>query len=75
MVMMFCGGACLRSASGRSSALLLAMIVASALPTNVGAVCPTCHNFFDGCAGGNTCPLAQEHAANIVAIESVSRWE
>ena len=67
---MFCVGACRRSASGRSGALLLFMLVAFAMPTHVEAVCPTCHDFFTGCKGGDQCPLAVEHSANVAAIES-----
>lgn len=66
----FCVGAGRRSAPGRSGALLLLSCVAFTMPAHVGAVCPTCHNFFDGCKGGDACPLAQEHSANVAAVKS-----
>ena len=67
---MFCGGAGLRFTSGGYGALLLITLVVSTMPTDVGAVCPTCLNSFPGCKGGTTCPLAQEHTDNVAALEA-----
>ena len=44
------------------------LIFSSLFLPAVGAVCETCHDFCEGCAGGDACPWKTTVAANVAAI-------
>ena len=67
-----CGGASLRSACGRSGALLRVLLLLACLARPSVAVCVHCKGFFAGCTGGDACPLVKELKSNVATVAAAS---
>ena len=67
-----CGGASLRSACGRSGALLRVLLLIACLARPSVAVCVHCKGFFAGCTGGDACPLVKELKSNVATVAAAS---